>query len=390
VSAPVTTEAAPLAPAELRALRDAVRDVCTAHAGPDEARRLLDGTPAAAPNPQLWRALTVDLGIGGLVVPERFGGAGAGWSALRVVLEELGAALACTPYVPSAVLATSLLLALGDEPAGTELLPGIVDGSVVATVAVAEQRAGWDDWTKADAPLNAATTAEAGSDGWRLSGSKRAVPFGATADLLLVSADTGCGPSIFAVAGDAEGLERTSQATLDGTRPVADLTLSRTPAHLIGAVGAAGPAVRRTLDLGGLAIAAEDVGAARHCLQLSVDYALLRKQFDRVIGSFQAVKHKLADMLVRVELADAAVEEAARIADGDTSDAAIAAVVAHASAAESFRLVATETIQTHGGIGFTWEHPAHLYFRRAKTSQLTFGGTARYRARLLDRLGLTP
>jgi alkylation response protein AidB-like acyl-CoA dehydrogenase len=231
-------------------------------------------------------------------------------------------------------------------------------------------------------------TARRGGGGWWLSGRKRAVPFGATADVLLVTADAGDGAAIFLLERGTDGVAATAEANLDATRPTADLSFRDAPARLIGSVGRAGDAVRRALDLGGLAIAAEDVGALRGCLEMSVGYALLRQQFGRPIGSFQAVKHKLADMLVRVELAEAAVEQACLAVDNDQPDAAAAAVVAHASASESFRLVAAETIQTHGGIGFTWEHPAHLYFRRAKASQLSFGGASRYRERLLDRLGL--
>jgi len=372
--------------AELDALRGAVRDACERHAGPDEARRLVDTTPAGEPDPGLWRALVQDLGVGGLLVPERFGGAGAGWPVVRVVLEELGRSLAAAPYVPSAVLAPTLLLAAGDESATHDLLPAIADGSVVATVAVVEQRTDWDDWAATAAPARAATTAHEGRGGWELSGSKRVVPFGATADLLLVLAGTDGRTALFAVDAAAPGVASTPRPTLDGTRPVADVTFAGAPARLIGEVGGVAAAVRRTIELGGLALAAEDVGAMRQCLQLSVDYALLRKQFDRAIGSFQAVKHKLADMLVRVELAEAAVEEACLVAD--TDGGAVAATVAHACAAEAFPLVAAETIQTHGGIGFTWEHPAHLYFRRAKASRLAFGGPSRYRERVLDRLQL--
>jgi len=371
--------------AELEALRDAVRDVGTRYAGAGEARRLLDGTPNATADPALWRALTGELGIGGLLVPERFGGAEAGWPAARVVLEELGRSLASTPFVASNVIATSLLLASGDVAAGADLLPGIADGGIVATVAVVERHAGWDEWSRPDAPGDAVTSARSSADGWRLTGAKRVVSFGASAQLLLVVAEVAGTSAIFAVEAAADGVDIHPRPTLDATRPVADITFADTPARLIGSIGAAW-AIGRALDAGSLAVAAEDAGAVRYCLELSTEYALLRRQFDRVIGSFQAVKHKLADMLVRVELAEAAVEEAARVAD--TAAGSVAATVAHACAADGFRLVAAETIQTHGGIGFTWEHPAHLYFRRAKSSQLAFGGPARYRERVLDRLQL--
>ena len=373
---------------DLQALREAVRDVCARYAGPDEARRLLDGTPDEAPKPQLWNALVAELGVGGLLVPERFGGVEAGWTALRVVLEELGRGLAATPFMPSSVLATTLLLATGNDDACETFLPGLAEGTIVATVAVVESATGWDDWSRSEVPGAAEVAATSGATGWSLSGRKRAVPFGSSADLLLVTAATSEGPGLFAVERGAAGVTTTALATLDGTRPVADVVLADTPAREIAIGRTAGAAVGRALDLGGLAIAAEDVGAMRSCLETSVEYAKLRTQFDRPIGTFQAIKHKLADMLVRVELAEACVEEAALAVDDSAADAASSAVVAHACAAESFRLVAAETIQTHGGIGFTWEHPAHLYFRRAKTSALVFGGATRYRERLLARLGL--
>lgn len=373
---------------DLHALREGVRDVCARHAGTDEARRLLDGSPQESPKPQLWNALVAELGVGGLLVPERFGGVDAGWTAMRVVLEELGRGLAATPFVPSNVLATTLLLASGNDDACETFLPGIAEGGVVAGVAISESATGWDDWTHADAPRGAEVAAVSGPAGWTLSGRKRAVPFGATADLLLVTATTSEGPGLFVVERGTAGFTSTALATLDGTRPVADVILADTPAREIAIGKASGDAVGRALDLGGLAIAAEDVGAMRACLETSVEYAKLRTQFDRPIGSFQAVKHKLADMLVRVELAESAVEEATLAVDSNATDAASSAVVAHACAAESFRLVAAETIQTHGGLGFTWEHTAHLYFRRAKTSALVFGGATRYRERLLARLGL--
>ena len=388
MSASTSTRPQAMSAGELGELRAAVRGICARDAGPQEARRLLEATPDAQRTPQLWSALTTELGIGGLLVPERFGGLDVGWSAARVVLEELGRGLASVPFLASSVLATQLLLAVGDDEANQRLLPALADGTIVATVAVTERATGWDDWTRDAAPIEAEVTARTDGDQWTLSGRKRAVAYGAVADLVFVVAAVEDKVAVFMVESTAVGVVALPQPNLDATRPTADLILTDVPARLIGSIGATAAAVRRALDLGGLATAAEDAGAMRSCLEMSVEYALLRQQFDRPIGSFQAIKHKLADMLVRVELAEAAVEQACLAVDDETPDAAAAAVVAHATAAESFRLVAAETIQTHGGIGFTWEHPAHLYFRRAKTSQLSFGGAARYRERLLERLGL--
>ena len=184
---------------DLQALRNAVRDVCARHAGTDEARRLLDGTPEEAPKPELWHALTAELAVGGLLVPERFGGVEAGWTALRVVLEELGRTLAATPFVPSSVLATTLLMASGNDDVCKAFLPGIADGDSVATVAVTESATGWDDWSHAVSPGAAEVSATFDTGGWSLSGRKRAVPFGTTADLFLVTAASSDGFGLFVV-----------------------------------------------------------------------------------------------------------------------------------------------------------------------------------------------
>jgi alkylation response protein AidB-like acyl-CoA dehydrogenase len=186
----------------------------------------------------------------------------------------------------------------------------------------------------------------------------------------------------------AAGLTAEAMRTLDGTRPMARLMFASAPAVLIGVEGAAAPTVTRALDVAWTALAAEQAGGARRCLEMSVGYARDRHQFGRAIGSFQAVQHKCADMLVAVELAEAAAREAARIGDGSPAELALPAVTAHACCSRAYLFAATENIQVHGGIGFTWEHPAHLYFRRAKAAQLLFGGPAVYLEHVLDRLGI--
>jgi alkylation response protein AidB-like acyl-CoA dehydrogenase len=225
---------------------------------------------------------------------------------------------------------------------------------------------------------------------WTLSGRKEFVVDGASADLILVVAATEAGPGLFAVEAEAAGLTRAPMTTLDMTRHQATLAFEHTPAVLVGEPGAAGTVVDRVLDRAMTALAAEQCGAARACLEASTDYARERTQFGRPIGSFQAVKHKCAEMLVRVSLADAAALEAADAADGapDAPPLGIAAAVAHSVCSEALMFVASENIQVHGGIGFTWEHPAHLYFRRAKSSQLCFGGPAVYHERVLQAFGI--
>jgi alkylation response protein AidB-like acyl-CoA dehydrogenase len=227
-----------------------------------------------------------------------------------------------------------------------------------------------------------------GDGGWVLSGKKSFVIDGATADLLLVVARSTAGPSLFAVNRGAPGLRAEPMTTLDPTRAMAALTFDQVPAVLIGAEGRGGWLMSRVLDLACVALAAEQAGGARRCLEMSAGYARTRFQFGRPIGSFQAVKHKCADMLVRVELAEATAREAARLADESAAEFPVAAATAHICCSQAYMFTAAENIQVHGGIGFTWEHPAHLYFRRAKASELLFGGPAVYHERLLDRLGI--
>jgi alkylation response protein AidB-like acyl-CoA dehydrogenase len=384
--------------AELAELRESVRDFLVAKSGEQQVRAAIETERGY--DEGLWAQLAGQLTLPGLALPEEYGGDGFGFTELQVVLEELGRALTPSPFLPSVVLAASAILAAGDEVAAKAYLPGIAAGKTTATLAVAESAGLWsfDQLT--------ATARPAGDgDGWLLTGTKQFVLHGATADLLIVAAHTEAGPAFFAVqpahrssatvndignGSRVTGVTRTPLRTLDLTRPMATLTFAETPATLIGTAGAAGPALDAVLDLAMTALAAEQAGAARACLEASAAYARERHQFGRAIGSFQAVKHKCADMLVKVELAQAAATEAARAAAGDPDAAPLpqAAAVAHAVCSESLMFVAAENIQVHGGIGFTWEHPAHLYFRRAKASQLMFGGPGFYYEHLLRRVGL--
>ena len=386
--------------AELAELRDSVRDFLAAKSGEQQVRAAIETERGY--DEDLWRQMAGQLSLPGLALPEEYGGDGFGFTELQVVLEELGRALTPSPFLASVVLAAGAILATGDEVAAKAYLPGIASGQTTATLAVAESSGLWSFdqlTTTARAAGPDAGTGDGDGDGgsWLLTGTKQFVPHGATADLLIVAAHTQAGPAFFAVKpGTAHDtapdttLARTKLRTLDLTVPMATLTFSDTPATLIGAAGAAGPALDAVLDLAMTAVAAEQAGAARACLEASAAYARERHQFGRPIGSFQAVKHKCADMLVRVELAQAAATEAARAAARDPEAAPLpqAAAVAHAVCSESLMFVAAENIQVHGGIGFTWEHPAHLYFRRAKASQLMFGGPGFYFEHLLGREGL--
>jgi alkylation response protein AidB-like acyl-CoA dehydrogenase len=370
---------------ELDDLRDSVRDFLTDKSSERRVRAAIETDRGY--DDALWQQMAGQLGLPGLTIAETYGGDGFTFTELQVVLEELGRSLTPSPFFSSVVLAAGAILATGDELAARAYLPGIASGQVTAALAVAEDGGNWsfDELSAA-----ARRADDDGDGGWRLTGTKQLVLHGATADLLIVAAHADEGPSFFTVQAGAPGLSRTPLNTLDRTRPLSAIELTDTPATLIGTPGAAGPALDDLLDKAMTALAAEQAGAARACLEASASYARERQQFGRPIGSFQAVKHKCADMLVKVELAQAAATEAAHAASGDPDAAPLpkAAAVAHAVCSENFMFVAMENIQVHGGIGFTWEHPAHLYFRRAKASQLMFGGPGFYYEHLLRRSGL--
>jgi alkylation response protein AidB-like acyl-CoA dehydrogenase len=335
-----------------------------------EVRRLMQ--TEAGYDPQTWSQLAGQLGLPGLVIPEKHGGSGAGPVELAVASEEMGRALLCAPFFATAVLAAQALLASGDEAAQEEFLPGIADGATIATVAVCEDDGAWT----AD---GVATRARRSGDGYVLDGRKSFVIDGHTAGLLLVVARADGGPSLFAVRGDADGLGRRPLETLDLTRKQAALALDAVPARLIGAEGSAADVVAATLRLGAVALAAEQVGGAQRCLDMSVEYAKIRMQFGRPIGSFQAIKHMCADMLLEVESARSAAYYAAWAAQDGSDELPLVASLAKACCSEAYFRAAADNIQIHGGIGFTWEHDAHLYYRRAKSTELMLGTPAEHR-----------
>jgi alkylation response protein AidB-like acyl-CoA dehydrogenase len=371
---------------ELKALRETVREFLLAKSGQTELRAAMQSTRGY--DQTVWSQAAEQLSLPGLALPTEYGGDGYGLTELAVVLEEMGTALLPSPFLATVVLAAGALLASGDDTAANAYLPSIASGKSTATLAVAEKNGSWDT-------EQLTTTATYRDGAWRLSGDKWFVVNGATAELILIIAATGAETSLFAIPADADGLSRIPLRTLDETRPLARLTFADTPAVLVAEVGRGTAVVDRVLDFATTGLAAEQVGGARACLAASTDYARERVQFGRPIGTFQAIKHKCADMLVQVELAAAAAAEAyAANAAGwsaqavPRADGPLTAAIAHAVCSEAFMFTAMENIQVHGGIGFTWEHPAHLYFRRAKSSQLLFGGPAVYYERLLQRAGV--
>ncbi|MCX4563633.1 acyl-CoA/acyl-ACP dehydrogenase [Streptomyces phaeochromogenes] len=361
-------------------LRKVVRSFLTRHATEADVRRL-----AADPSgydPVVWRRMATEIGLQGLAVPEKYGGSGFGYVDLGVVFEETGRALLCAPYFATVALAAETLLRCDDERARGDLLPRIASGETVATLAFTEESGRWDE-----AAIRLTAHDEAG--GWRLTGVKTYVLDGHLADLLLVAARTPSGVSLFAVESGAPGLARTPLPTLDQTRRQARVEFTNTPARLLGPEGAAWAALERTLAAASVLLAAEQVGGAVAALDAAVEYAKIREQYGRPIGSFQGIKHKCADMLVEIESARSAAYGGLWALDaGDEAETAISAALAQAFCSEAFTKVAGDNIQVHGGIGFTWEHPAHLYLKRAKSSEVLLGTPSYHRELLAARLGI--
>jgi alkylation response protein AidB-like acyl-CoA dehydrogenase len=364
---------------EQEELRSSVRRFLEDKSPMTEVRRLMETSEGY--DTAVWKQMGEQLGLQAIAIPEEYGGVGFGYVELTVIFEEMGGALLCAPYFATVALAANALLSSGDESAKKDLLPGIASGETIATLALTEDTGRWD--------LDGITLAATGKGGdWKLDGHKMFVIDGHTADLILVAGRTGKGVSLFAVESSAAGLTRTALATMDQTRKQARIEFSGTPARLVGEEGGAGPALSRTLDLAAVALAAEQVGGAQRCLDTAVDYAKTRIQFGRPIGSFQAIKHKCADMLLEVESAKSAAYYAGWAAAEDSEELPVVASLAKSYCSEAYFHAAAENIQIHGGIGFTWEHDAHLYFKRAKSSELLLGDPSYHRELLAQRIGI--
>jgi alkylation response protein AidB-like acyl-CoA dehydrogenase len=330
----------------------------------------------------VWQQLAGEMGLAGLVLPEEYGGAGYSYVELLIVMEEMGRALLCAPYLGTAVFATNALLACADDMTKKEVLTAIAAGETTATVAHAEPNGRWD-------LAGIEMQAEKQGDGYALSGTKSWVLDGHTADVLLVVARAadGAGLSLFRVDPGAAGVSRTLVPSLDLTRKLATVEFSGAPATLVSS-GDQTEALDRVLALTVAALAAEQVGGAQRCLETSVEFAKSRLQFGRPIGSYQAIKHKCADMLVETEFAKSAAYAACFAAAGDEPDLQESAAIAKSYCSEAYYHAAAENIQIHGGMGFTWELPCHLYFKRAKASELLFGDAAHHREVLAKLVGL--
>ncbi|MEY2569213.1 MAG: hypothetical protein QOE35_3742 [Actinomycetota bacterium] len=364
---------------EQEELRKSVRKFLEQKSSSPEVRRLMETEEGY--DPDVWTQMGQQLGLQGLAIPEEYGGSGYSYVELIVVLEEMGRSLLPAPYFSTVALAANAILASGDDSAKKELLPGIAAGETIATLAFTEENGRWDE-------EGIQMEATKSGDGYALTGTKMFVIDGHNASLLIVVARSGGGLSLFAVDGDASGITRTPLQTMDQTRKQAKVEFNNTPARLIGTEGQAGTALAKTLDLAAVALAAEQVGGAQKCLEMAVEYAKVRVQFGRPIGSFQAIKHKCADMLLEVESAKSAAYYAGWAAAEDSDELPVVASLAKAYCSDAYFHAAAENIQIHGGIGFTWEHDAHLYFKRAKSSELLLGDPTYHRELLAQRIGI--
>jgi alkylation response protein AidB-like acyl-CoA dehydrogenase len=348
-----------LSSADQLTLRTSVREALTAASTPQQVRAEM--ATERGWDRQVWQRLCGELGIAGITVEESRGGSGLSYVEAAVVFEEAGRVLLCAPLLAVVGLALPMLEAIGDESADTRLLPGLIDGTLTAAVVTA-------DGDGRSAPANLGVTAE--SD--RLSGRAGFVVDGASADVVLVPARTSDGVGIYCVDRAAANMRTTPLVTLDQTRKQAHLDFDETPAVRIG-TGDATRSLNQALDVARALLANEQVGVASQSLDVTVAFAKQRVQFGRPIGSFQAVKQKLADLLIKVESAKSAATAAARsVASGD-EDSGLVVAVAKAYCSEAASTATAEAIQLHGGIGFTWEHDAHLYFKRARASQEMLG-----------------
>ncbi|WP_431970352.1 acyl-CoA dehydrogenase family protein [Nocardia sp. bgisy134] len=343
-------------------LRNAVRAVLDSHCDSAEVTALYDGD--RSPVASLWKQIAVDLGLAGLLVPEERGGAGASAREAAVVLEELGRFVAPVPFLTSAVVATTVLLGTDSS-----LLGGLAAGERTAALVL----------PFSTAPHGKLRTVALGADG-RLSGTITSVAGALEADVLLVPAAGPHGIAVYAVS--AEEADIAPVISLDMTRQLADVTVDGVRGELVVADGE--PAIRRGLAAGAALLASEQYGIARWCLDETVAYLKERRQFGRVVGGFQALKHRLADLYTEVESANAAARYAAATLAAADSDAPVAASVAQAFCSDAAVHAAEEAIQLHGGMGMTWEHPAHLYLKRAKADQLAFGTGGDHRSRLAE------
>jgi alkylation response protein AidB-like acyl-CoA dehydrogenase len=353
--------------AEQEEFRATLRRALEARSPTKEVRRLM--ATDAGFDREGWRKLNQELGLTGIHIPEAYGGQGFGFGELGIVLEETGRSLLCAPFFSTTLAATAVLNA-GTEAQKKALLPGLADGSKTATLAFQEENGSID-------AAGIALTAT----GNKLDGTKSFVLDGHTADLIVVVAR---GPAFFTVAGNAPGLTRRKLKTMDETRKLAHLTFNGVEAQPLGAPGSGGAAFAKTMQQAIVCLANEMVGGADRLREDALEYVKMRMQFGRSIASFQTTKNKAADMLVDVELAKSAAYYAAAALDEGDDDMPALASLAKAQASEAYLQTAIHAVQMHGGIGFTWDNDTHLWFKRAKSSEILFGDANEHREKMIQ------
>ncbi len=373
---------------EQEELRSMAQAFLEENSGSEQIRKAMESELGYEPD--IWNQIGSELGWTSVHIPEEYGGLGLGYVELVALQEIMGARLLCAPFFSSVCLGANALLVAGSEQQKQEYLPGIAEGTTRATLAY-QGESGRFDASTVD------VTAEANGNSYRLNGKSTFVVDGHCADLIVVAArapgsEGEAGLGLFAVPGDAAGLSRKRLPTVDQTRRLASLEFANVEVPAAARLGdeeSAGPALSRTLDLAAIGLAAEQVGGAQQCLDMSVDYAKEREQFGRAIGSFQAIKHKCADMMLLVESArSAAYYAGCTVAEENESELATVAPLAKAYCSDAYFQCAADSIQIHGGVGFTWEYDVHLYFKRAKSSEILLGDAQYHRELLAQRIGL--
>ena len=356
-------------------LRSAVRKLLAEQGDSEHLRRTLESDEPF--DRDLWKTMAQELGLHGMALPEEYGGSGFGFLEQAVVLEEMGRAVHASPYLASVVMAATLIRLSGNDEACAEHLPGIASGDVVATAAVLDGNGTW---------AGVKTGLALDSSG-RVSGVAPFVIDGAVADLLLAVVNAGREQVLVAVRTAQDGVQTQNHPTMDQTRGLATVTLSEVDASVIARGDAVVTALAETELHVLAALSAEMVGGAGKVLEVTVDYAKIREQFGVPIGSFQAIKFKAADMLLDLEAARSASLYASRAVAEEAADSGFAAEVAKAVCSEAYFAISAQSIQIFGGIGFTWEHDAHLHFKRAKSSEVLLGNSDVHRERIATRQG---
>jgi len=354
---------------EQEMLRQSARALLEKECPSTLVRRLMEDEKGC--DPALWKKMA-ELGWTGLVIPEEYGGSGLNYVDLVLVMEEMGRVVLPSPFIWTTMVAEALIRA-GSDAQKKALLPKIASGDLIATIAWLEPSASWD-------PSSIALAARADGSNCILDGTKLFVSDAHIADCILVATRTsGAGEdgiTLFALEANRPGITITSLKTMDQTRKLSEVKFTgvkATPADVVGTIGKGWPILSAIIDRGKVMLAAEMIGGAQKVLDLTVEYAKVRAQFGRPIGSFQAVQHKAANMMIDVEGAKSAIYYASWAVSNNVPDAPVAAAVAKAAASDAFRRVSADGIQLHGGIGFTWDHDLHIYFKRAKSSEFTFG-----------------